>query len=111
VAPPVSCPLGLHCLLYLSADRVCTPQTSPRGGRLAESLNASQHRLVRVAGAAIEAAVEVLWQDPRKARVRIPCQPGVKVLEWDLASRLLMAALLECRCVGRVELRLAEPPP
>jgi hypothetical protein len=106
----VSRRLGLHCVLYLSADRVCTPPTSRRGGWVTESLGTSQHRLARLAGAAVEAAVDVLLTDLRKARVRVPCQPRVEVLEWDLGSRLLLAALLECRDAGRVGLRLAEPP-
>jgi hypothetical protein len=71
-----------------------------------ESLSTSEHRLARVAGSAIK----VLFSNERTTRVSVPCLPEVKVLERDLGSRLLMAALLECRDMRRVELRLAEPP-
>jgi len=110
VAQDVTGPLRLHCLLYLVADRVCTPQSRP-GGRVTESLSTSERRLARVAGWAIEASVKIWWwDDHRKTRVSVPCQPQVKVLERDLGHRLLLAALLECRDMGRVELRLVEPP-
>lgn len=110
MAQYVNSSLGLHCLLYLSADRVCAPQTSPPAGRVTESLSMSEHRLARVSGRAIEACVRMLWwMDDRKTRVSVPCLPEVKVGEWDLGSRLLMAALLECRDMGRIKLRLVEP--
>jgi hypothetical protein len=48
--------------------------------------------------------------DVLKTHVSVPCLPEVKVDEWDLGRRLLMAAVLECRDLGRVELRLVEPP-
>jgi hypothetical protein len=44
-----------------------------------------------------------------KVSVSVPCQPTVEVVQRDLESRLLMAAMLECREMGRVRLRLAEP--
>jgi hypothetical protein len=72
--------LGLHCLLYLSADTIC-PLRPRSGGRLARN---------------------------RSDYVAVPCRPGVEVSAVDLSSRLLMAALLECRTAGRVELRLAD---
>jgi hypothetical protein len=74
---------------------------------VAESLSTSERQLARVAGRAIEA---LTWIDDTKTPVSVPCQPRVKVGEWDLGSRLLMAALLECRDRDRVELRLVEPP-
>jgi hypothetical protein len=53
----------------------------------------------------------MLWSmDVVDTRVSVPCLPEVKVGEWDLGRRLLMAAVLECRDLGRVELRLVEPP-
>jgi hypothetical protein len=75
-----------------------------------ESLSTSERRLARVAGWAIEAAVGMLSGDPRNRPVSVPCLPEVKVDEWELGRRLLLAALLECRDRGRVELRLLEPP-
>jgi len=84
--------LGLHCLLYLVADRICRPETSRRGG----DISASAHPLVRVTGSMLE-AVRMLWMDDRKTLVSVPCRPTVAVRKMDLGSRLLMAALLECR--------------
>ena len=47
--------------------------------------------------------------DDRKTRASVPCRPTVHVLRMELASKLLLAVLLECRDAGRVKLRLAEP--
>jgi hypothetical protein len=44
-----------------------------------------------------------------RARVPVPCRPTIQVLKMELASKLLLAALVECRDLGRVELRLAGP--
>jgi hypothetical protein len=100
--------LGLHCLLYLVPDRICVPETAHPEGSVADALSASKHRLARVVGSAIKA---FMW-DPPKApddlRVFVPCRPTLAVLKGKLAPRLLMAALLECRDLGLVELRLAE---
>ena len=113
VAQRVSRPLGLHCLLYLLADRVCRPVSHYWGGSLTESLRTSEHRLARAAGSVIEVSVRgllrFLGEDISKTRVSVPCRPTVEVLQIDLESRLLMAALFECRDRGRVELRLGEP--
>jgi hypothetical protein len=104
-------PLGLHCLLYLSADRICVPQPSRPGGRVTEALSTRERPLARVAGGAIDASVRMLrWMDLLERRVSVPCLAEVNVGEWDLGRRLLMAAVLECRDIGRVELRLVEPP-
>jgi hypothetical protein len=43
----------------------------------------------------------------RDKRVSVPCRPAVKVAPEKLGSRLLMAALLECRDAGQLQLRLA----
>jgi hypothetical protein len=44
----------------------------------------------------------------REKRVSVPCRPTVKVSPEELGSRLLMAALLECRDAGQLQLRLAD---
>ena len=78
-------PLGLYCLLYLSADRIL-----PTSGGTGTSLWTVLKRVY-------------------KTSVPVPCRPTVEVVQRDLESRLLMAALLECWEMGRVQLRLAEP--
>jgi hypothetical protein len=77
---PPSRALGLHCLLYLSADKICVSRLR-RGGGLAGNT----------------------WR-----YVAVPCRSGVEVSTVDLSCQLLMAALLECRTAGRVKLRLAD---
>jgi hypothetical protein len=104
VGQPIDRPLGLHCLLYLVADRICEPQ-SPGGVSVAERYITSDDGRAREVGwyltfRAIKTA--------RRARVSVPCRPTVQVRQMELASNLLLAALLECRDAGRVELRLAE---
>jgi hypothetical protein len=98
-------PLGLHCLLYLVPDRICKPETLHPQGSVADALSVSEHRLARVVGSAIKA---FSW-DPPKApdnlHVFVPCRPTLAVLRKELEPRLLMAALLECRDLGLVELR------
>ena len=82
--------LGLHCLLYLSADRVCVRAIEP------------YLEPVKTLGR--------WWMgDDRWKRISVPCLPEVKVRRMELASKLMLAALLECRDAGRVELRPAEP--
>jgi len=44
----------------------------------------------------------------REKRVAVPCRPTAKVSPEQLGSRLLMAALLECRDAGQLQLRLAD---
>jgi hypothetical protein len=44
----------------------------------------------------------------RERRVSVPCRPTVQVSPEELGSRLLMAALLECRDAGQLQLRLAD---
>jgi hypothetical protein len=41
-------------------------------------------------------------------RVSVPCRPTAEVSPDELGSRLLMAALLECRVAGQLQLRLAD---
>jgi hypothetical protein len=110
LAPPsLNRPLGLHCLLYLVPDRICEPETAHPDGSIADALSASEHRLARVAGSAIKA---FRWDPPPTApddlRIFVPCRPTLAVLKKELGPRLLMAALLECRDLGLVELRLGE---
>src|SRR5215211_5159407 len=108
MAQPRNHQLRLHCLLYLVADRICVPQTVHPDGSMAGALSASEHRLARIAGSAIKA---VMWDPPTARdgrRVFVPCRPPLAVLKMELAPRLLMAALLECRDRGLVELRLKE---
>jgi hypothetical protein len=109
VAQYVNSPLGLHCLLYLSADRVCVPQPSRLTNPVMEPLSTLE-RLARVPGPVTEASVKIWrWGDDRWKRVSVPCRPTIQLLRMELASKLMLAALFECRDAGRVELRLAEP--
>jgi hypothetical protein len=97
--------LGLHCLLYLVPDRICKPETIHPEGSVADALSVSEHRLARVVGSAIQA---FQWDPPTAPDyLFVPCRPTLGVLKSKLAPRLLMAALLECRDLGLVELRLA----
>jgi hypothetical protein len=84
----VNRPLGLHCLLYVSADRIL-PNSGRRGGT--------------------DTSVWMVLNSMFKTSVSVPCLPTVEVVQRDLESRLLMAAVLECWEMGRVKLRLAEP--
>jgi hypothetical protein len=85
------------------------PQPYRPGSSLVASLstNTSERRLACVA----RWGINEIFTDPHQARVSVPCRPNVKVLRMELASRLLMAALLQCRDLGWVELRLIEPSP
>jgi hypothetical protein len=106
--PSLNGSLGLHCLLHLVPDRICEPETAHPDGSIADVLRASEHRLARVAGSAIKA---FMWDPPTAPddlRVFVPCRPTLAVLKKELGPRLLMAALLECRDLGMVELRLGE---
>jgi hypothetical protein len=85
---PVDRLLGLHCLLYLSADRILPNSGCTRG---------------------TDTSVWPLFNSVFKTSVSVPCRPTVEVVQRDLESRLLMAALLDCWEMGRVKLRLAEP--
>jgi hypothetical protein len=104
---PRNRPLGLHCLLYVVADRICMPETG-RGDSFTEYLNTSERWLARIAGSVL-AGFSDSSTAAHRARVPVPCRPTVQVLKIELASKLLLAALLECRDLGRVELRLAGP--
>jgi hypothetical protein len=66
----------------------------------------NQHRLVRFIGWGLEVS-RGRWPAETR-RVRVPCRPAVEVLQLELTSRLLMAALLECRDAGQLQLRLAD---
>lgn len=66
-----------------------------------------QHRLVRFVGWGLEVSIR-RRRTAETRRVCVPCRPTVEVLQMELASRLLMAALLECRDAGLLQLRLAD---
>ena len=66
-----------------------------------------QHRLLRFVGWRLEVSIGRRWTAETR-RVGVPCRPTVEVLQMELASRLLMAALLECRAAGQLQLRLAD---
>jgi hypothetical protein len=107
LAQSLNRPLGLHCLLYLVADRICEAEIVHPDSSIADALSTSEHRLARVVGSAIKA---FMWDPPRAPddqHVFVPCRPTLAVPKHKLESRLLMAALLECRDLGLVELRLA----
>lgn len=100
---PVSRSVSPHCLLYLSADRICRPVSGRSGGSVTTS---KENRLERLVGSALDAYIRL--GGPEKRRVSVPCRPTVEVLQIDLGSRLLMAALLACRDAGQLQLRLAD---
>lgn len=66
-----------------------------------------QHRLVRFVGGGLEVSIRRRGTAETR-RVCVPCRPTVEVLQMELASRLLVAALLECRDAGLLQLRLAD---
>lgn len=106
VASSVNHPPGLHCLLYLVPDRICAPETAHPDGSVADALSASEHRLAPTLGSAIKT---FMWDPPTDPdQLLVPCRPTVGVLKGKLAPRLLVAAVLECRDLGLVELRLVE---
>ena len=55
-----------------------------------------------------EAGISLRTPWEREQRVAVPCRPTAKVSPEHLGSRLLMAALLECRDAGQLQLRLAD---
>lgn len=99
--------MSLPCLLYLSADQICRPVNGHSGASVTESPVGKQHRLVRFVAWGLEVSIR-RRRTAETRRVRVPCQPTVEVLQLELASRLLMAALLECRDAGQLQLRLAD---
>ena len=107
MAQPPSRPPGLHCLLYLSAEQICPP-LSDRPGGFAIQFRVSKRpwfvQLLDGWGGGI--SFRTPWV--REQRVSVPCRPTVKVSPEELGSRLLMAALLECRDAGQLRLRLAD---
>jgi hypothetical protein len=66
-----------------------------------------QPRLVRLVGWGLEVSIGRRWTAETR-RVGVPCRPTVRVLQVELASRLLMAALVACRDAGHLQLRLAD---
>jgi hypothetical protein len=66
-----------------------------------------QRRLVRFVGGGLEASIRRRGTAETR-RVCVPCRPTVEVLQMELASRLLVAALLECRDARLLQLRLAD---
>jgi len=93
-------------LLYLSADQICQPVNGHPGVAVTES-PMSKHRLVRFIRSGLEVPITGRWA-PETRRVGVPCRPTVEVLQLELASRLLLSALLECRDAGHLQLRLAD---
>jgi hypothetical protein len=106
LAHPLGRPLGLHCLLYLSADQICPPVRGRRGFAI-EYRSSKKPWLARLL-VDWEPAISIRmpWVAPK--RVSVPCRPTAKVSPEELGSRLLMAALLECRDAGQLQLRLAD---
>jgi hypothetical protein len=109
VEQPPSRSVHLHCLLYLSADRICRPVSGRPGDAVADFPRSKRHWLLRWIDSELE------WEGPSRKqwaaqtqRVSVPCRPTVEVMQMDLGSRLLMAALLDCRDAGQLQLRLAE---
>lgn len=66
-----------------------------------------QHRFVRFIRWGLEVSIRRRWPAETR-RVCVPCRPAVEVLQLELASRLLMAALLECQGAGQLQLRLVD---
>jgi hypothetical protein len=98
------------CLLYLSADRICRPVTHYRSAAGQLGTN-EQPVAVRLGGRAVDhlkAANRKMERDAeRNVAIAVPCRES-KVWSMELGSRLLMAALLECRDSGLISLRLAD---
>jgi hypothetical protein len=94
-------------LLYLSADQICRPVNGHPGASVTESPVSKQHRLVRFVGWGLEISIRGQSRAETR-RVGVPCRPTVQVLQLELASRLLMAALVECRDASQLRLRLAD---
>lgn len=104
--------MSLPCLLYLSADQICPP-VSVRRGFAIEYRSSKKPWLARLSvdRAEIgiwepEIVIRMPWVAPK--HVSVPCQPAARVSPEELGSRLLMAALLECRDAGQLQLRLAD---
>jgi hypothetical protein len=107
MAQPPSRPLGLHCLLYLSAEQICPPVSRRPGGFAIQFRSSKRPWFVQLLDG-WEGGISLRTPWVREKRVSVPCRPTVKVSPEELGSRLLMAALLECRDAGRLRLRLAD---
>jgi hypothetical protein len=107
MAQPPSRPLGLHCLLYLSAEQICPPVSRRPGGFAIQFRSSKRPWFVQLLDG-WEGGISLRTPWVREKRVSVPCRPTVKVSPEELGSRLLMAALIECRDAGRLRLRLAD---
>ena len=107
MAPPPSRPLGLACLLYLSADQICPPVRGRPGGFAVEYHASKRPWFVQLLdGWQAVISIRTPWVTDK--RVAVPCRPTAEVSPEELGSRLLMAALLQCRDAGHLQLRLAD---
>jgi hypothetical protein len=104
---PPSHPLGLHCLLYLSADQICPPVRDRPGGFAIEYHPSKRPWFVQLLDG-WQAVIYIRTPWVTEKRVSVPCRPTVKVSPDELGSRLLMAALLDCRDAGQLQLRLSD---
>jgi hypothetical protein len=107
MAQPPSRPLGLHCLLYLSAEQICPPVSRRPGGFAIQFRSSKRPWFVQLLDG-WEGGISLRTPWVREKRVSVPCRPTVKVSPEELGSRLLMAALLECRDAGQLRPRLAD---
>jgi hypothetical protein len=106
MAQPPSRQPSWHCLLHLSAEQICPPVSGRPGGFAIEFRFRKRPWFVQVLdGWGGWISFRTPWA--REQRVAVPCRPTVKVSPEELGSRLLMAALLECRDAGHLQLRLA----
>ena len=107
MAQLLSRPPGLHCLLYLSAEQICPPvRDRPRGFAIQFRSSKRPWFVQLLDGWEAGISLRTPWE--REKRVAVPCRPTAKVSPEQLGSRLLMAALLECRDAGQLQLRLAD---
>ena len=107
MAQPLSRPPGWHCLLYLSAEQICPPvRDRPRGFAIQFRSSKRPWFVQLLDGWEAGISLRTPWE--REKRVAVPCRPTVQVSPEQLGSRLLMAALLECRDAGQLQLRLAD---
>ena len=107
MAQPLSRPPGWHCLLYLSAEQICPPvRDRPRGFAIQFRSSKRPWFVQLLDGWEAGISLRTPWE--REKRVAVPCRPTAKVSPEQLGSRLLMAALLECRDAGQLQLRLAD---
>ena len=107
MAPPPSPPLGLACLLYLSAEQICPPVNGRSGGFAVEYWSSKRPWFVQLLDG-WQAVISIRTPWVTEKRVSVPCRPTVKVSTEELGSRLLMAALLDCRDASQLQLRLAD---